>query len=104
MRYWIGFYGPWPEGLPKTHPPLPEVLGYWPTGLRREDNMVAIAALVQAGKADEAKGVIRKHWPATEQWRFFAPVDDDWRPNERLPDWLGSPFPIPGWSPLVKDN
>lgn len=92
--YWISWYQTTDDLRPIDFPPLPEVLGWWCSGIRCSDDAATICAIVKADSEDEAKAAVRKHWPEASEWRFCNPKPN-YQPSDR--------FPLPEWSPLRKE-
>lgn len=91
--WWISWYQPTDDVRPLNYPPGENVLGWWNSGTRCQDNAGCLVAQVRADSESQAKEEIAKDWPEADEWRFCDETDKR-APNDRFPlsDWMEKRF------------
>lgn len=69
--FWISWYQTTEDYRPlKDQRPEDRIIDYWCSGYRGRDDAATIVALTIATTEDDAKSLIKEHWPEAEEWRF----------------------------------
>lgn len=84
-RFWLSWHQPTSDCRPLTHPPHPQVLGWWNSGQRLRDDAWTVCALVEATSEEQAKTYVLISWPEASEWRFCRETPADFLPGDRFP-------------------
>lgn len=93
-RFWLSWYQPTDDYRPLTDPPHPQVLGWWCSGFRCDDEAATLCACVEAETDEEAKVYVRISWPEATEWRFCEEKAGSFVPGDRFPlsAWMKKRF------------
>lgn len=85
-KFWVSWWTKYLISDGCTQPPFQ----MWESGMKMDENgeytISSMCALIEANSEAEIWKVIKHHFPDYE-YRMCESVTDDWKPNDRFPDF-----------------